>query len=38
MNPDEHRLTKVLVGAVMVFLLLTRQALAQPCGEDKVSG
>ena len=37
MNTDEHRLTKVLVGVITVLLLITRQALAQPCGGYEVT-
>ena len=37
MNTDEHRLTKVMVAAITVLLLMTRQALAQPCGGYEVT-
>ncbi|MCH8316260.1 MAG: hypothetical protein IIA64_09835, partial [Planctomycetes bacterium] len=37
MNTDEHRLTKVLVGAIAVCLLMTEHALAQPCGGYEVT-
>lgn len=37
MNTDEHRLTKVLLAAIAVLLLMTEQALAQPCGGYEVT-
>ena len=37
MNTDTHRLAKVLVAAIVALLVLTGQALAQPCGEYEVT-
>ena len=37
MNTDKHRLTTVLVPAIAVCLLMTGQALAQPCGGYEVT-
>ena len=37
MNTDEHRLAKVMVVAIAVFLLMKGQALAQPCGGYEVT-
>ena len=37
MNADEHRLTKVMVAAIAVLILMTGHALAQPCGGYEVT-
>ncbi len=37
MNIDEHRLTKLMVAAIAVLLLVTEHALAQPCGGYEVT-
>ena len=37
MNTDKHRLTKLMVAAIVVLVLMTGHALAQPCGGYEVT-
>ncbi len=37
MNTDEHRLTKEMVAAIAVLILMTERASAQPCGGYEVT-